>query len=159
MGNCVQCVQQQTERRSNINSSDNLSRSTNRNILANPFRTSNPHNLNSLIDETLLIIRTVVDTDQEPPHAMLIVSRIANREDRWIDVMIALVDRVPIEDPLGATVIALLLDECSLPSKELVQQLIRRLCHDNRTRVKYLKLSLDLFLEKEKQRSVDFNQQ
>ena len=146
MGNCVQ--QQQVPQRSR--SSENLSHSFHRNFLANRLRnirTSSPFHLNTLIDETLSIIRTVVDTDQEPPHAMLVVSRIASREDRWIEVMMALIDRVPISDPLGATVIALLLDECSLPSRELLHQLIKRICADNRSRMKILQSILDQYID------------
>jgi len=74
---------------------------------------------------------------------MLLVSRIANRDDRWLDVVMALIERIPICDPLGATVIALLLDECSLPSKELLQQLIRRICVNNRMRIKTLEIIID----------------
>ena len=149
MGNCNNCVQQQTPNRANITSPtsfDNSSRSFHRNILSS--RRSLPsYNLNALIDETLLIIRTVVDSDQEPPHAMLIVSRIANREDRWLEVMIALTERIPMNDPLGATVIALLLDECSLPSKELLQQLIRRICSNNHSRIKFLRTIIDDYIK------------
>ena len=157
MGNCTPCVHppSQQQRRASLTSSssfENLSRSVHRNFLSNRFRTLTPYHLNTLIDETLSIIRTVVDTDQEPPHAMLVVSRIASREDRWIDVMIALIDRVPIADPLGATVIALLLDECSLPSRELLHQLIKRVCAENRSRIKILQLMIEeLIKENSKQ--------
>jgi hypothetical protein len=154
MGNCTNCVHQQSQQRPNLTSSsssfDNHSRSIRRNFLPIRFRTIRtfqPYNLNALIDETLSIIRTVVDTDQEPPHAMLVVSRIASREDRWLDVMIALIDRVPISDPLGATVIALLLDECSLPSRELLHQLIKRICSDNRSRIKLLQSIIDEYIK------------
>ncbi len=151
MGNCTNCVQQQqqqqqVQRINNNSSSFDSSRSTNRHGWPSRsayYRPHSPVNLNELIDETLLIIRTVVDTDQEPPHAMLLVSRIANRDDRWLDVVIALIERIPIGDPLGATVIALLLDECSLPSKELLQQLIRRICVNNRIRIKTLETIID----------------
>ena len=74
---------------------------------------------------------------------MLVLSRIANREDRWLEVVTALVERVPMNDPLGATVSALLLDECSLPSKELLQQLIKRLCSNNRAKIKQLQTIVD----------------
>jgi hypothetical protein len=155
MGNCTNCVerqqpQQQTQQRTSLTSSssfDNLTRSYHRNFLPNRFRTFQPYNLNTLIDETLSILRTVVDTDQDPPHAMLVVSRIANREDRWLDVMIALIERIPINDPLGATVIALLLDECSLPSRELLQQLIKRICIDNRSRIKLLQTIIEEYIK------------
>jgi len=149
MGNCTNCVHQQSQQRPSLTSSssfDNRSRLFHRNFLPNrlrTIRTFQPYNLNALIDETLSIIRTVVDTDQEPPHAMLVVSRIASREDRWLDVMIALIERVPMNDPLGATVIALLLDECSLPSRELLHQLIKRICSDNRSRIKLLQSIID----------------
>ena len=156
MGNCNNCVQQQqqqSQQRTSLTSStsfDNPSNSFHRNLLTNRLtnsRTFPSYNLNTLIDETLLIIRTVVDTDQEPPHAMLLVSRIANREDRWLEVMIALIERIPMNDPLGATVIALLLDECSLPSKELLQQLIQRICSDNRSRIKLLESIIDEYIK------------
>jgi len=130
MGNCTTCVHR-----------------SNRHIFPNRFRTFSPYNLNSLIDETLAIIRTVVDTDQEPPHAMLVVSRIASREDRWIDVMTALIERIPMSDSLGATVIALLLDECSLPSRELLNQLIKRICSDNQTRMETLRTIVDNYIQ------------
>ncbi|CAF3504020.1 unnamed protein product [Rotaria sp. Silwood1] len=163
MGNCTNCVQQQQQQQqqsqqttslTSSSSFDNISRTFRRNLLSNRFRTIRtfqPYNLNALIDETLSIIRTVVDTDQEPPHAMIVVSRIANREDRWLDVMIALIERIPIHDPLGATVIALLLDECSLPSKELLQQLIRRVCSDNRSRIALLQSIIDEYIKEHTQ--------
>ena len=155
MGNCTNCVQSSAnQQRASLPSSssfDHLSRTSHhRNFLPNRFRTIrtfSPYNLNTLIDETLYIIRTVVDNDQEPPHAMLVVSRIASREDRWLDVMMALIDRVPINDPLGATVIALLLDECPLPSRELLHQLIKRVCSDNRTRMKNLQNVIEEYIE------------
>ncbi|CAF2985407.1 unnamed protein product [Rotaria sp. Silwood2] len=159
MGNCTNCVQQQQQQQqqsqqttslTSSSSFDNISRTFRRNLLSNRFRTIRtfqPYNLNALIDETLSIIRTVVDADQELPHAMIVVSRIANREDRWLDVMIALIERIPIQDPLGATVIALLLDECSLPSKELLQQLIRRVCSDNRSRIILLESIIDEYIK------------
>ncbi|CAF0960261.1 unnamed protein product [Rotaria sordida] len=160
MGNCVQQQQQQPQQTTNLTSSssfDNISRTFRRNLLSNRFRTIRtfqPYNLNALIDETLSIIRTVVDTDQEPPHAMIVVSRIANREDRWLDVMIALIERIPIHDPLGATVIALLLDECSLPSKELLQQLIKRICSDNRSRIILLESIIDEYIKENNQQQL-----
>ncbi|CAF0956727.1 unnamed protein product [Rotaria sordida] len=163
MGNCVQQQQQQqqqSQQTTNLTSSssfDNISRTFRRNLLSNRFRTIRtfqPYNLNALIDETLSIIRTVVDTDQEPPHAMIVVSRIANREDRWLDVMIALIERIPIHDPLGATVIALLLDECSLPSKELLQQLIKRICSDNRSRIILLESIIDEYIKENNQQQL-----
>ncbi|UJR14090.1 hypothetical protein I4U23_001086 [Adineta vaga] len=143
MGNCTQ------RPRSSSLSHPNSSQSIHSNIFPNRLRnirSLQPYNLNALIDETLAIIRTVVDSDQDLPHAMLVISRIASREDRWLDVMITLVERIPINDPLGATIIALLLDECSLPSRELLQQLINRICSDNRSRIKILQTMIDEYI-------------
>ncbi|CAF2836599.1 unnamed protein product [Rotaria sp. Silwood2] len=157
MGNCSNCIQQQHQRSQNRTNSRLESPVFRRTTSYEPsifatrlanLRTFSPYNLNSLIDETLLIVRTVADTDQEPPHAMLILSRIANHEDRWLEVMIALIERVPMNDPLGATVIALLLDECSLPSKELLQQLIKKVCSNNCSRIKILETIIDEHIKK-----------
>ncbi|CAF1570090.1 unnamed protein product, partial [Adineta ricciae] len=151
MGNCTSCTER---RRSSLPSYPIASRSLHPNPLSSRlrnFRLVQPYNLNALIDETLAIIRTVVDTDQDLPHAMLVISRIANREDRWLNVMLALVERIPINDPLGATVIALLLDECPLPSKELLQQLISLICSDNHSRVKLLQTALDKYVKENQQ--------
>ena len=79
---------------------------------------------------------------------MLVVSQIANREDQWVEVMIALIKRIPMNDPLGATVIAILLDECSLPPKELLEQLIKRVCANNRSRMKFLESIIDKNLKR-----------
>ena len=154
MGTCTSCRERRARTSlippASSSSIDNLSHSFHQNLLINRLtnlRTFSPYNLNTLIDETLLMIRTVIDTDQEPPHAMFLVSRIANREDRWLEVIMALIERIPTHDPLGATVIALLLDECSLPSQDLVQHLIRRACSNNRSRVKHLQSIIDEHVE------------
>lgn len=161
MGNCANCTAQQGSEQPRSNSPtpssyDHVTRTLHRNILSSrlrSIRSLQPYNLNGLIDETLAIIRTVVDTDQDLPHAMLVVSRIASREDRWLEVMVTLVERIPINDPLGATVIALLLDECPLPSRELLQQLITRICADNRARIKLLQSVIDEYIRENNQRS------
>ena len=161
MGNFTNCIQQQPSPRGLTSTApsfiENYARSHHRSSTSSRFRSLQSHNINALIDETLSIIRTVVDTDQEPPHAMLLVSRIANREDRWLEVMVALIERVPIKDPLGATVIALLLDECSLPSKELLQQLIRRVCSENRPRIKLLQTILDEYIKENSDQAIHGN--
>ncbi|CAF3525029.1 unnamed protein product [Adineta steineri] len=163
MGNCSNCVHQphpapqdQTSLNSASSSYNTSSSTFHRNIFSSRFshiRTFPSYNLNSLIDETLLVIRTVVDTDQDPPHAMLVLSRIANREDRWLEVIVALIERVPMNDPLGATVIALLLDECLLPPKELLQQLIKRICLNNQSRIKILEAIIDEHIKQSSKQS------
>ncbi|KAJ8302942.1 hypothetical protein KUTeg_019338 [Tegillarca granosa] len=80
-------------------------------------------NVDSLVLETLDLIRTLVDNEQEPPQAMLLLHKIADTEEGWLDVVKSLIMAIPIDDPLGPAVITLLLDECPLPTKEAILQL------------------------------------
>jgi len=77
----------------------------------------------NLILETLLVIPTLVDNAQEPPLAMLVLHDIADTDQGWLSVIKSLIQVIPIEDPLGPAVIALLLDECPLPTKDALCQL------------------------------------
>lgn len=73
-----------------------------------------------LVLETLDVIGTLVDNEQEPPHSMLKLHHIADKEDGWIQVVRSMVDVIPTEEPLGPSVITLLLDDCPLPSRDSV---------------------------------------
>lgn len=48
---------------------------------------------------------------------MLKLHAIADKEDGWIQVVSSMVNVIPMSDPLGPSVITLLLDDCPLPSK------------------------------------------
>ncbi|CAI5438691.1 unnamed protein product [Caenorhabditis angaria] len=78
-----------------------------------------------LIRETLDVIRTLVNNEQEPPQSLLKLNFLADEENGWMMVVKALIYTIPIEDPLGPAVISLFLDECPLPSKEAVESLLR----------------------------------
>lgn len=56
-------------------------------------------------------------SDHEPPPAMLKLNAIADKEDGWIQVVSSMVNVIPMHNPLGPSVIILLLDDCPLPSK------------------------------------------
>lgn len=58
-----------------------------------------------------------ISSEQEPPRAMLKLLAIADKEDGWIQVVNSMVNVIPMHDPLGPSVITLLLDDCPLPSK------------------------------------------
>ncbi|OAD52697.1 RING finger and SPRY domain-containing protein 1 [Eufriesea mexicana] len=62
-------------------------------------------------------------TEQETPPAMLKLHAIADKEDGWLQVVSSMVNVIPMHNPLGPSVITLLLDDCPLPSKELVLRL------------------------------------
>ncbi|XP_064640235.1 RING finger and SPRY domain-containing protein 1-like [Lineus longissimus] len=83
--------------------------------------------VDELVLETLGLIRTLVDNDQEPPEAMLTLHRIAERESGWLAVVKSLIRIIPHDDPLGPAVIILLLDDCPLPSKESIAKLCSNL--------------------------------
>lgn len=76
--------------------------------------------VDKLVIETLGVIGTLVDNEQEPPHSMLKLHNIADNEDGWIQVVTSMVNVIPMTDPLGPSVITLLLDDCPLPSRESV---------------------------------------
>lgn len=75
--------------------------------------------------DTLAVIRTLVDNDQEPPPSMLKLHTIADKEAGWLVVVRSMVQVIPLHDPLGPAVITLLLDDCPLPSKETVVHLCK----------------------------------
>lgn len=58
-----------------------------------------------------------ISSDHEPPPAMLKLNAIADKEDGWIQVVNSMVNVIPMYNPLGPSVIILLLDDCPLPSK------------------------------------------
>lgn len=80
--------------------------------------------IKELIIETLEVIRTLVNNEQEPPQSLLKLNFIADEEKGWTMVVRALIYTIPENDPLGPAVISLFLDECPLPSRESVQTLL-----------------------------------
>ncbi|KAL2725568.1 RING finger and SPRY domain-containing protein 1-like [Vespula squamosa] len=76
-----------------------------------------------LVLETLGVIGSLVDNEQEPPPAMLKLHAIADKEDGWIQVVSSMINVIPMDNPLGPSVITLLLDDGPLPSKDSVLRL------------------------------------
>jgi hypothetical protein len=50
--------------------------------------------------------------------------KIAEEEHGWVHVVSTLLTVVPVDDPLGPAAIALLLDDCSLPTKVTTEILL-----------------------------------
>ena len=71
-----------------------------------------------LVLETLRVIRTLVENEQEPPAALTKLHAVADQEAGWLALVTSLVDVIPLSDPLGPAVMTLLLDDCPLPTKE-----------------------------------------
>ena len=72
--------------------------------------------VNSLVLDTLLEIRTLVENEQEPPASLLRLHSIADKEEGWVQLVESLVTVIPLSDPLGPAVMTLLLDDCPLPT-------------------------------------------
>ena len=73
--------------------------------------------VNSLVLETLRVIRTLVENEQDPPPSLIKLHAIADHEEGWLQLVQSLVDVIPLADPLGPAVMTLLLDDCPLPTK------------------------------------------
>ncbi|XP_022188295.2 RING finger and SPRY domain-containing protein 1 [Nilaparvata lugens] len=78
-----------------------------------------------LVLETLKIIGTLMENEQEPPEVLMKLHNIADQEEGWLQVVQSMVHVIPIDEPLGPAVITLLLDDCPLPNKEAVLKLSR----------------------------------
>ncbi|XP_018571066.1 RING finger and SPRY domain-containing protein 1 [Anoplophora glabripennis] len=94
------------------------------------FRVSkapDPSYVDRLVLDTLDVIATLVDNEQEPPSSMVLLHNIADYEEGWIQVVNSLISVIPLQDPLGPSVITLLLDDCPLPSKESVIKVVNML--------------------------------
>ncbi|XP_067905680.1 RING finger and SPRY domain-containing protein 1 isoform X2 [Heterodontus francisci] len=112
------------------NNAEGEPRSRSRDPVRPPRRGRGPHeprrkkqNVDGLVLDTLAVIRTLVDNDQEPPYSMITLHEMAETDEGWLEVVQSLIRVIPLEDPLGPAVITLLLDECPLPTKDALQKL------------------------------------
>ncbi|KAI1307650.1 RING finger and SPRY domain-containing protein 1 [Halotydeus destructor] len=76
-----------------------------------------------LVLETLAVIRTLADNDQDPPQSILKLHIIADKEKGWLALVNSMINVIPIDDPLGPAVILLLLDDSPLPTKDSILKL------------------------------------
>lgn len=86
-----------------------------------------PGVVDKLVLDTLAVIRHLVDNEQDPPPSMMTLHVIADKESGWLTVVSSLINKIPIEDPLGPAVILLLLDDCPLPTKDSILKLLEML--------------------------------
>lgn len=59
-------------------------------------------------------------SEQEPPASMIKLHVIADKEEGWLALVTSMVRVIPLEDPLGPAVITLLLDDCPLPTRVII---------------------------------------
>jgi len=62
----------------------------------------------------------VLCSDQQPPWSLLQLHKLAEADAGWINVVETVINVIPADDPLGPSVVTLLLDECPLPTKVIV---------------------------------------
>lgn len=65
----------------------------------------------------LILNFSKIYSEQEPPLSMTRLYKYADNEKGWLEVVNSLVRVTPMDDPLGPSVITLLLDDCPLPTK------------------------------------------
>jgi len=56
-------------------------------------------------------------SDQQPPWSLLQLHKLAEADAGWVNVVETVISVIPADDPLGPSVVTLLLDECPLPTK------------------------------------------
>lgn len=65
--------------------------------------------VDELVHETLNVIASIVDDEPETPNSMLLLHDITDRPKGWLCLVRSLIRVIPIEHPMGASVITLLL--------------------------------------------------
>ncbi|XP_050072267.1 RING finger and SPRY domain-containing protein 1-like [Anopheles maculipalpis] len=76
--------------------------------------------VDALVKETLEIIGSIVDNEPETPSSMVMLHDITDKPSGWIQLVKSLIRVIPLDNPMGPSVITLLLDDSPLPSKESV---------------------------------------
>lgn len=82
---------------------------------------------------------------------MLLLHNIADNEEGWIQVVNSMIHVIPMQDPLGPSVITLLLDDCPLPSKESVFKVYNKYLFTILTflyQLNYIKMCCSFLLQK-----------
>lgn len=85
-----------------------------------------------LVKETLKVISTLVDNEPEPPASMVQLHGITDKPVGWIQLVKSLIRIVPLEHPMGPSVITLLLDDSPLPTKDSVIEVADMISHSMR---------------------------
>ena len=92
-------------------------------VTSTPFKFPTSAIIDKLVLETLSVVGCVVDNEREPPLALLKLYAIADKGDGWVRVISSMINVIPTNNPLGSSVVTLLLHDSPLPSKESVLRL------------------------------------
>jgi RING finger and SPRY domain-containing protein 1 len=91
--------------------------------------------VDELVKETLDVIASIVDDDPETPSSMVILHNITDRPKGWLCLVKSLIRVIPLDHPMGASVITLLLDDSPLPSKDSVIEVAEMIKTDTTTTI------------------------
>ncbi|EDS43814.1 conserved hypothetical protein [Culex quinquefasciatus] len=70
--------------------------------------------------------------EPEPPNSMILLHDITDKPTGWIQLVKSLIRVVPLEHPMGPSVITLLLDDSPLPTKDSVLEVADMITHSIR---------------------------
>jgi len=87
---------------------------------------------------------------------MLVLNKIAETDNGWVDVVKTLIDVIPADDPLGPAVITLLLDECPIPTTVSMVHFVRPTVFEH-VCVLNTPLSMKLFHPNQNQNRIKIN--
>lgn len=91
--------------------------------------------VDELVKETLDVIASIVDDEPETPNSMLLLHDITDRPKGWLCLVRSLIRVIPIDHPMGPSVITLLLDDSPLPSKDSVIEVAEMIKSDTATTI------------------------
>jgi RING finger and SPRY domain-containing protein 1 len=91
--------------------------------------------VDELVKETLDVIASIVDDEPETPNSMLLLHDITDRPKGWLCLVRSLIRVIPIDHPMGPSVITLLLDDSPLPSKDSVIEVAEMIKSDTTTTI------------------------
>lgn len=98
-----------------------------------PTQTSQNKKLNSIINEILPSVRSVImKNNEESYYGFSKLQQISKKEQLCIPIIIRLINRIEINDPLGPSIISIFLAETPLPSKEQIELFTDQVMLDNR---------------------------
>jgi len=79
--------------------------------------------IDKLVLDTLNVIKQLFDYDREVPSSMIKLQVLADMEKGWINVINSMINVIPLKECLGPSIINLLCEGFSLPTKESILKL------------------------------------
>lgn len=78
---------------------------------------------NQIDNAALSILKQLFDYDREIPSSMIKLQILADLEKGWLSVISSMINVIPLQESLGPSIILLLSEGLSLPTKESILKL------------------------------------